>query len=92
MADYITLGTAPPEEPCAQVGRDGYYEQAMAESLRWIELLKYKFGKPPSGGRYAIKAFPHDFGTYYEVVIYYSDRASAEYAFKVESEMPGTWD
>lgn len=92
MADYLTLGTTPPNEPCAQVGEADYGYKARTEGNRWIKQLKAKFGEPPEGARFGIKGFPHDFGTYYEVCIFYSGREAMEYALNVESNLPGEWE
>jgi hypothetical protein len=94
MRDYFTLGSTPYEEDCAQVGTEGYYERAKAECKRYIELLRKIFGNEPDGARLAIKSFPHDFGTYYEVVCWFDTglKESVEYAEKCEDEGPGTWE
>lgn len=63
MKDYINIGSVPCEEDCAQVGREGYREQAVKECKRFIELLRKTFGDEPEGARLAIKWFDHDFGS-----------------------------
>jgi hypothetical protein len=94
MRDYISIGSTPCEEPCAQVGQPDYRKKALAECHRFIELLRKTFGPEPEGAELRVKAFPHDFGTYYEVVCYFTPdlRASVEYALRCESEMPATWE
>ena len=93
MHDYLTLGSTPCEEDCAQVGSENYYEKAYKECHRYIELLKVMFPNIPEKARYAVKAFPHDFGTYHEVIIWYDteDAPSMDYAFGVENNLPMTW-
>ncbi len=59
MKDYINIGAVPCEEDCAQVGREGYREQAVKECKRFIELLRKTFGDEPEGARLAIKWFDH---------------------------------
>lgn len=94
MLEYISIGPAPPGEPCAQVGQPGYEEQALAECRRYIALLRQYFGDEPAGARLAVKSFPHDFGSYYEVVCWYDRRKkkSIDYAYRCEIEGPSTWD
>ena len=94
MRDYVNIGSTPPAEDCSQVGSDNYYEEAKEECKRYIELLRKKMGVEPFGARLVIKSFPHDFGSYYEVVCYYEDSQpeSVDYAFKCENETPETWD
>ena len=36
MQDFITLGTAPVDEPCAQLGQDDYYDKVKGECRRFI--------------------------------------------------------
>jgi hypothetical protein len=68
MLDFITLGTAPVDEPCAQLGQPDYYDKVKGECRRFIKLLRQTIGEEPPGVRFAIKAFDHAFGMYYEVV------------------------
>jgi hypothetical protein len=91
--DYVTLGPAPADEACAQVGDDFYAEKARAECRRFITLLRETFGPEPSGAYLTTKGFPHDYGTYYGVVCYFNERApqSVDYAFRCEREAPTTW-
>lgn len=92
MRDYLTIGCSPVEEDCAQVGGENYAETARRECNAFRDQLRRQFGNEPDGARLAVKAFPHDFGTYYEVVCWYEDEASAEYAFRLEAETPKRWD
>lgn len=94
MTDYIELGSAPCEEDCAQVGSENYYEKVVEESKRYISLLEKKFGKyRPLNCSFRKKSFPHDFGTYYEVVVTYNsnDEDSVKFAYHVENNLPTTW-
>lgn len=94
MRDYLELSAAPCGEDCAQVGEDNYKEKARKEATRYIELLQKRFPNMPSTSHFGIKWFPHDFGTYAEVVIYFydNDEASMAYAFHVEGNLPERWD
>ena len=91
--DYLTLGPTPCDEDCAQVGSENYYSRAREECRRYLDLLRKLFGQEPKGAQLAIKSFPHDFGSYHEVVIWYDDQfpESIEYAFQMEGNLPETW-
>lgn len=93
MRDYMTLGPTPCEESCAQVGADNYYADSKAECALFKQVLLNKFGKPPLGARFAIKEFPHDFGSYREVtVVYETDVEDAtNFAYDVEGDLPAEW-
>ena len=43
---------------------------------------------------YSVKSFPHEYGSYYEVCVYYnpSQEGALEYALNVESDCPAEWD
>lgn len=94
MRDLTYCGTAPPDEPCAQVGAPDYYERARAECAAWRNALRLRFGPEPEGARLAIKTNAHDFGSYLEVVCYFEEgnEAAADYAYKCEGEGPATWE
>jgi hypothetical protein len=94
MRDYINIGPTPTDEPCAQVGSDNYAEQSRKECIAFCNQLRRQFGEEPTAAHIALKSFPHDFGSYLEVVCYYDDYIpeSVEYAYKLESETPAKWD
>jgi hypothetical protein len=94
MRNYFCLGATPSEEDCAQVGQPDYRQKALAECERYIELIRRTLGPEPPGAELAIKSFPHDFGTYYEVVIWFEsdDAAAVAYAVRCEDDGPRTWD
>ena len=94
MRDYLSIGCTPCDEECAQVGSENYRKRAIIECTRYIQLLRGIFGDEPEGARFSIKAFPHDFGSYHEVVIYFDDdnEEAIEYAFNVENNCPSTWE
>lgn len=94
MRDYLSIGSTPCDEPCAQVGSDGYHDQTRRESAAYIAQLRRMFGPEPEGASLRVKSFPHDYGSYHEVVCYFDDQlpASMEYAFKCEREGPANWD
>jgi len=95
MRNYLELGTAPTDEKCVQVTNKQEYLQPMREECkRYINLLKKLFPNKPEGCEYKIKSFPHDFGNYLEVVIYYNPEIEEEieYAFNVENNLPNKWE
>lgn len=90
MKDYIHIGCTPLEEECVQVGDPEYSTKSMAECSAFVRQLKRVFGDAPL----RIKSFPHDFGSYREVVCMYDpeDDASVQLALKIERETPLEWD
>ena len=94
MRDYLTIASAPVDEPCAQVGSDNYDQQSRKECRVFKNQLRRLFGPEPEGAVLKIKSFPHDFGSYREVVCEFDDNypESVEYAFKLEAETPENWD
>ena len=87
------LGPAPAEESCAQVGRDGYEEQAKAECRQYIAAIRIVCGDPPEGARLKMVSQPHDFGLYWEVTVDFdpSNQAACEYAANCDEQAPTTW-
>lgn len=94
MRDYISLGSVPIDEPCAQVGEPDYYHNAKAECVRYLKFLQETFGPEPPLTQFRIQSFAHDYGRAYEVVIYYEseDPISRSYAFNVEDNLPEKWN
>ena len=92
--DFLTIGSSPAGEDCAQVGSENYGEQSRKECEAFKNQLIRQFGNPPEGARLAVKSFPHDFGSYKEVVVFYDDASepAMEYAYKLEGESPEFWD
>ena len=94
MRDYINIGSSPSGEDCAQVGTDNYLERDKKECTALIHQLYRELGEAPDVTYLSIKSFPHDFGTYHEVICYYDDEDedSTLYAFKCEANLPELWD
>jgi len=91
MSDYITLGSTPYAEDCAQVGRDDYFERTRKECRAYIGQLERLY--PKLEGCFRVKSFPHDSGTYHEIVVYYGDPYCTMYeALEVERNLPEYWD
>jgi len=84
--DYITIGSTPANEECFPVG----HAFSRAETRIYRDQLRREF--PTADLR--VKAFPHDFGTYHEVVAYYDneDEQSIETAYAVEVNANSCWD
>lgn len=93
MLDHITLGQTPVDEDCAQVGIDDYTERAIKECRIFGKVLRKMFSKEPGTARLGIKGFPHDFGTYRELVCFFDteDKEGCEFAFKLEEQLPLEW-
>jgi hypothetical protein len=94
MRDYLTLGSTPSDEDCAQVGAPDYYGRARDECRRFIDLIRRHLGPEPEGARLDITSFPHDSGEYLEVVCYFDTdvRDAVDYAYRCESDAPATWE
>lgn len=90
--DYLNIGSSPPEETCVMVGEENYFKRSRAECTRYIQKIREFCGPEPFGARLATKAFPHDFGTYHEVVCHFCTEEGLEYALKCEGYGPMTWD
>lgn len=100
MQHHISLGSTPPEEACAQVGADNYYEQAKKEcnayKAQLMRLVVKEFGVLPDDTtfRLRVRGQEHDYGTYYEVFAFFSeyDAKASEMAFWLDANIPGQWD
>ena len=96
MKDFISIGPAPCDEDCVQVGDSDYEKKAKEECRRFIELIRKHLGSEPDStkAKLSIKGFDHDFGRYYEVVCWYDEdnKEAIDYAYKCESNAPSSWD
>lgn len=93
--DHLDLGSAPSDEDCAQIGVDeNYGARAKRECRALVNQLKRLCGDPPAGARFRIMSNPHDFGTYYSVVIDFdpNNEDAIEYAYRCDEESPSEWD
>lgn len=93
--DHLDLGSAPSDEDCAQIGVDeNYAVRARRECRALVNQLKRICGDPPTGTRFRIMANPHDFGTYYSVVIDFdpNNEDAIAYAYRCDGESPDQWD
>ena len=72
--DYLNVGS----NGFAQVGDPHYYAKNQVEMLYLLQMIGNKFPIPEELKtlcRFAVKAFPHDFGTYHEIVLHFDDEA-----------------
>jgi len=90
MRDYLSLGPVPCDEDCAQVGSELYPKWSSKEGAAFIHQLERQF----PGCRFRGKCFPHDFGSYHDVVVMFDDDESdeVEKAFEAEHNTPQKWD
>ena len=86
---YIQLGPVPAEEECMQVGDVG-----LPDLIREVRIFKDQLCRMFPGHQFGVKTFPHDFGTYVEVVVYYDEMnfVSEERALEVDENLPSRWD
>jgi hypothetical protein len=89
MRDFISLGPVPCNEPCAQLGTAIYDARRRIENQVFRNQLETEFPAAVFG----CKAFPHDFGTYHELVVYFEtdDAEATDFALHVETEASSEW-
>jgi hypothetical protein len=94
MKNYDTIGSTPAEEDCAQVGSPDYEQRARRECNAFKNQILRTFGTPPGSASISVKSFPHDFGSYLEVICNYDDESEteSEYNLKCINETPTNWD
>lgn len=94
MRDKLYLGCCPASEYCAQVGNNGYWEQAKRECRAWINQLRRVFGPEPPAAQLAISSNEHDFGSYLDTVVWFDtdDELARQYAYRVEDNRILLWD
>ena len=87
--EWLELGPVPYDETALQVGEaDGLEIRAQACIYqRQLERLY-------PGARFRVKAYDHDFGTYYEVCVGFDQDSETQttQAFKIEANLPQFWD
>lgn len=93
MIDFFYIGPCPADEPCAQTGvTEGAERLNRAECNAYIEALRKVYGPEPDAAYYRVKRENHDFGTYFEVCIYFdvNDDEAIAYASRAEQGL-ATW-
>lgn len=95
MRDFITFDTAPVDENSIQVNpKTNYLPEMRIEARKYAEFLQKRFPEYMEYDcNFSIKSQQHDFGTYYETVIYFNDKneKSISFAFFVERNLPKKW-
>lgn len=93
--DFLSIGSTPHDEFCTQAGAS--YEDMLKECTALKNQLIREKGPTPTGADFFIMKNHHDFGTYLELAIFYTegteeeDSKSQEYAAECEL-LPDTWD
>lgn len=92
--EHLALGPTPWGESCAQLGTSGYEVRGPAECEAYRSQLlriyaKAHGGPPPC--EVNVKGSPHDFGTYYEVFVWF-DETTVDAALWIEGHTPESWD
>lgn len=94
--ETLDIGPTPNGENCAQVGNNNYdyYSLSKMENIAYINQIKRIFPDMPSGLRITREGYPHDFGSYYEVIAKWrsGDDAAEEFAYRIQNESPENWD
>ena len=76
--DYLVLGS----NGFAQVGDPDYFAKNKIELRILLDFFKVNYPIPEpfvNMAYYSQKSFPHDFGTYHEIVLIYDDCKLSEY-------------
>jgi len=95
MKEYMVAGASPYDEDCAQVGTKDYVEKAHIEIQAYLNQLHRLFPDAEAKGiDFRSKRFDHDFGSYYEVCMYWNtnNEVADEYVYIIESNLPSNWD
>lgn len=83
---WINIGSTPADETCLP------NDHPLAR--KEVEIYRRQLQREFPAGRFTVKSFPHDFGTYWEVVAWVGeelDLATNEAAFEAECGS-GEWD
>lgn len=97
MRDYLTIGTVPHAEDCTQNEPTGEYQaKQRREAAIFADQIARHYPEPYNA-HVSVKAFPHDFGRYYEVCAVFDDEdeAACNWAYEVEADPLGVlqnWD
>jgi hypothetical protein len=90
--DYLNVGA----NGFAQVGDPEYFRKNKIEMSYLLELVKSKFPVPEELSSlecyFSVKSFPHDFGTYHEIVLYYDDTVIDEWEYSEDEALTDLLD
>jgi hypothetical protein len=95
--NYLDLGPVPSGEDCVQVSSEHNYVRKMVRGCdiyrRQLEALFPIPDDLVNEVWFSVKREEHDFGPYYEVIVYYDDEneKAVEFAFDVEHNLPAQW-
>lgn len=93
--EHISLGSSPYEETPVQLGTDDFTVRSHAELRAYRNQLQRLYKAAHNGdvcpAVLRIVAERHDFGTYYELNVYF-DRDTADAAYWLEENLPAKWD
>ena len=96
MLDYLNFGSTPSDEDCAQVGGPDYQNRANKELDAYKAQLERMFPGLETHKHMKFKKmwFPHDFGSYGEIVITFDvdNELEAATAIEIEWNTPTNWD
>ena len=94
VMQHLDIGPTPAAESCAQVGSDTYAAASRIECRVFVRMLTRLFAVPGDvNARFQARCHSHDFGSYRSVAVAYgSNERDAEFAFRVEDEVPECWD
>lgn len=103
MSEYETvdIGPVPNDENCAQVGSEEYDSISLnrMEVQAYVNQLERMFKRIPDGCWFTEISNNHDFGTYYEAGVKYSEMtnddnngACEEFSYNVQNNAPEQWD
>jgi hypothetical protein len=94
MMDYLTIGCTPAAENCVQVSSSqNYHDDMRKEVSRYRDMIQKRYPFIPSE-MIRVKSFQHDFGTYMEVCVVFSDSVEEQerMAYFVENTSPEYWN
>ena len=90
--DYLNVGA----NGFAQVGDPDYYSKNKIEMSYLLELVKSKFPVPEELKKldcyFTVKSFPHDFGTYHEIVFFYDEIQFDEWEYSEDESLSDLQD
>ena len=88
MRDYLTIGTVPTDEDCTYNEPTGDYQVKQRREARLFAEQIRRHYPEPNNGYITVKAFPHDFGSYYEACAVFddNDEAAVTWAYTVEAD------
>ncbi len=96
--DFFSLAPTPHDEQCTPAGADT--NLGILECTALINQLLREQGAPPEKAEFFIvRNEGHDFGSYYEAGIFYSEQMDEDeetpsciYAQNIETNIPENWD